>query len=255
MPKGIAGSNPALSANYIQYKVTVNFPAPVQNLRKNLQEVEKLISIHISLTKNRKGSWTSVNVLNKSALVLVVACWEAYIEDVARLGYENLVNLCNNPNIIPKKVRSLASIELKKDSDESSVWQLAGDGWRKVLTKYKNDTLKKYIGNFNTPKTEKIDELYENLIGLKSLSKSWHWKGMNQSSKKLNGLVTRRGEIVHRVRMAGTNVSKKEVQGAVEFFQCLAAITSNKVRGHIFNLTGKYPWIGVNFILKKEKVG
>jgi hypothetical protein len=55
----------------------------------NLKDVTRLKDIHGRITSKGPGRKRDVEVLHKSALVLLVACWEAFVEDMieAALGW------------------------------------------------------------------------------------------------------------------------------------------------------------------------
>lgn len=220
----------------------------INNLIKNLEEVRTLLKIHVALTGKKRGNRSSVNVLNKSGIILIVACWEVFIEDVAKTAFVYMLNHAGTYDIFTKKVRTFASEDLINTQDKSAIWNLAGDGWKKILSNYSDKIINKYLGNFNTAKTEPIDELYENLIGLKSLSKYWHWKGMSNTSacSRLDNLATLRGDIAHRVK-PDRPVLKVTVDESLDFIQNLAVITSNRVSLYVNYKTKSFPWGGVKY--------
>jgi hypothetical protein len=49
---------------------------------ENCEDVERLLTIHQDLAGNTPGRKYGVEVLNKSAIVLICAYWEAYNEDI-----------------------------------------------------------------------------------------------------------------------------------------------------------------------------
>lgn len=223
-------------------------PAHIQTIIDNANEVIELIRLHVAITGKKSGRRHGVEVLNKSALVLLVACWESFVEDVATLGFEFLLQEAMTPDIFPSSVLTLSAKPLRDDDDHRKIWQLAGDGWKNVLKAHKQTILKEYAGKLNTPRPKQVNELIEKLVGLKGLSNQWKWPGMSasQACKKLHTLVTTRGEIAHRVR-AGTYVRKDYVEQTSEFIQRLAAITSNRVAKHIEGQVGKEPWQQMSF--------
>jgi hypothetical protein len=93
--------------------------------QENMSAVERLLQIHVKLGGERPGRRWGSEELNKSAVVLLVACWEAYLEDLCRCAFES----------------SLAS-------------ESVGDGWKKVLTEHRNKTIKQ----FHNPTAEHIDD-------------------------------------------------------------------------------------------------
>ena len=56
-------------------------PGPLLLMRENMREVNRLLEIHWELTGGQPGRRHGVEVLNKSAIVLITACWESLVED------------------------------------------------------------------------------------------------------------------------------------------------------------------------------
>jgi len=85
----------------------------------------------------------------------------------------------------------------------------------------------------------------EKLIGLRKLTQYWHWEHMSaaQAHSYLDALVTRRGEIAHRVT-AGTPVHKRDVVKASRFVSRISVITSNHASLFLSHTFGKQPWGG-----------
>jgi hypothetical protein len=220
-----------------------NYPVHIQNLFDNFDEVRRLLAIHEKVSGDSRGYKSKVEVLNKSAIVLMVACWEAYIEDLASSAFDFMLENAKNYKVFPDNVLTIASKELRLDKDERMVWELAEKGWQKVLKEHKKQIIKKYINNFNTPRSEIIDKLFKELIGLSNLSSNWHWfgKSSDRSRKDLSDLVTLRGSISHRVS-ATKKVYKKEVWNKLEFINKLALKSHNRVCAHIHSRTKKPPW-------------
>jgi hypothetical protein len=224
------------------------WPDHVSNLISNTSEVQKLIRIHQAITGGQRGRPPDLEALHKSGVVLLVACWEAYIEDLAANAFCVLLDNAASPDVFPTRVLTLASRSLRGDDDERKVWELAGDGWRSVLEAHRDNLFERYIGRLNTPRPAQVDTLFESLIGLRSLSKHWKWKGMTNKKAvaKLDELITLRGEIAHRVT-ASQPVQRRYVEGAVEFINRLAAISSNTVVQYIIELSGVTPWTVVMY--------
>jgi hypothetical protein len=142
-------------------------------LRANLKEIGLLFGLHRAIGGSGTGRRRNVEILNKSALVLLVGCWEAFIEDLATSAFGHLLSAAESPNQIPAKVLAQAG-RMVQGSDERAIWRLAGDGWRHVLAGHRDETLARYVGRLHTPRTHTVNELFESLIGLRSLSS--HWK-------------------------------------------------------------------------------
>lgn len=212
--------------------------------RKNIAEVDRLLSIHTQVSGNRPGRKRDVQVLNKSALILLLACWEAYVEDMAKNSFEFMLDSATGPTVFEDYVLAIAAKEIKQGSTQD-LWALAGSGWKTALRAHKEKILNKYIvkGSFNTPSSENIDKLFSELIGLKGVSKEWHWPSMSNENAiaKLAELIDRRGEIAHRVESSHA-VYKKDVIAYRTFVSRLAVITHNRMLALVFAKTKKRPW-------------
>lgn len=216
---------------------------PHETLWKNLDEVNRLLEIHTKMSGRGPGYKHNVEVLNKSAIILLVACWESFIEDLAEAAFSILLSRAKKHNIFPVRVLREVAIGLKEDKDTRSIWKLAGNGWKTVLKNHKVALFHKYIGKFNTPRTSQVDSLYESLLGIKSISSCWRWQriSVNRARKKMKDLIELRGSIAHRVK-ASRRIRKEVVHEYIDFINRLAVITSNSVRFLIVEKTGKEPW-------------
>ncbi|HEY4809492.1 MAG TPA: HEPN domain-containing protein [Solirubrobacteraceae bacterium] len=63
---------------------------------ENCGDVERLLDIHRELAGDGPGKKHGFEVLNKSAVVLMCAAWEAYCEDIAAEAIDHLVNHAAN---------------------------------------------------------------------------------------------------------------------------------------------------------------
>jgi hypothetical protein len=184
-----------------------------------------------------------VEVLHKSAIVLLVACWEAFIEDMVEATLEWMIVHAKEYKVFPAVVLD----RIASTHQGTKAWLLAGDGWKQVLLDNLKEVLARTTATLNTPRSEQIDALFEKTLGLKSLSKAWHWKGRSadQSRKSLNDLISLRGSIAHRVSGA-RHVRLKDVSDAEEFVCRLAVKSHNAVCLHtyrLFNRTTPWPLI------------
>ena len=169
----------------------------LDNLKSNRKQVRRLLEIHGIVAGKGVGYKHDVEVLHKSAIVLLVASWEAYVEDLATNAFEALLAAAKDHDIFPPDVLTSASSVLKKADNNREIWKLAGDGWKQVLKDHKLELFSQYIGKLNTPKPKQIDGLFHALIGISNISSRWHWKGMSEqdSADKLEGLIELRGSI------------------------------------------------------------
>jgi hypothetical protein len=232
-------------------------PEALASFIANISEVRRLYGIVRALSGGKRGARAEETeapkrIFNKSALVLLVACWEAFVEDVALAAFESMLRSAKGPSAYPKKVLAIAAKPLRDSPDERKVWELAGEGWRDVLRAHRAQVHKKLVEPFHSPLTCNVDELIEELVGYRLISSTWHWKGMSQARacKHLDLLVRRRGEIAHRVRTSEP-VYQRHVREAIDHVSRLAVITSNRMADFVKSRTGQSPWEQFNY----RKVG
>jgi hypothetical protein len=165
---------------------------------QNMAEVRRLLQIHGLLTGTGPGRRWGTEVLNKSAVVLVVACWEAYLEDIASNAFDVALDGCPKPLHFPKEVTKRVGASLREAKDERTIWTLAGHGWKQALSDYKTKTIEK----FHNPNSKSVDDFFLRVLGIDALSQGWHWTGMSnvKAKAKLDKIVHVRGSIAHRVQ-------------------------------------------------------
>lgn len=213
------------------------------NFLYNINEVTHLMTIHEEVTGKIVGYRNNVEVLNKSSIVLLVACWEAFVEDLAKKSFEILLSKATSPNDIPIKIRTSISQNLKSDKDDRKIWELAGEGWKNVLKNHQRLIIKKHVGNLNTPNPKNIDGLFASLIGLECISRKWTWLKSTPSKARaeIERLVKLRNSIAHRVN-ATNSVLKRDVIRATRFIANLAITTHNSANSFLGKTLGKPPW-------------
>src|SRR2546430_1937945 len=101
-------------------------------LRENLREVRGLTDIHEKLSGTGRGRRFGLEILHKSSIVLLVACWEAYVEDLALGGFDFMLDRVKHPMMLPSTVLNVASRDIRTE-DPVRMWTLAGTGWRSIL--------------------------------------------------------------------------------------------------------------------------
>lgn len=230
------------------------FPPHIVLITENAEEVNRLVQIHRKVTRGKRGRQSGAEVLNKSGIVLLVACWEAFVEEVARQAFKFLLRHAKKPGDFPAKVLALAGKELRNSKDETKIWDLADDGWRDVLRVHERDVIRKHVSPLHVPNTTKVDELFTALLGIKRTSSGWRWQRMSpkQATNTLDRLVALRHEIAHNVKTK-TSVQKTAVIYYSHFIKRLAAATSNYLGEFLHGHAGKEPWIPVTYIGHKQK--
>lgn len=100
---------------------------------ENMKDVDRLLAIHGDITGDTPGRRYGVEVLNKSAVMLITSCWEAFCEDLSRGAVGFLLSKVEQASEFPSDVRWRIARRLQSDKDERRLWGLAGDGWKQEI--------------------------------------------------------------------------------------------------------------------------
>ena len=214
-----------------------------QAFTANAGDINRLLEIHGNLGGSGPGRRYQLEVLNKSAIVLVTAIWEAYCEDLAAEALAHIVEHAKSGGNLSKYVKRRVAAEVKKDPDELAVWRLSDEGWRTVLRKRFGELTEARNRRLNTPKSDNIDELFALAIGIEKVSISWHWPGMDveQARLKLDRFVELRGAIAHRGRGSG-HCYKAEVDDYFNHVKRLVSKTGGEVNRFVKKITARPLW-------------
>jgi hypothetical protein len=202
----------------------------------NVKDIQRLLALHLQAGGSDVGRRHGLEVLNKAAIVLITAYWEAYCEDLAAEALAHIVENAKSSTVLPEKFKKLIANDLKKAAHELAVWEIADDGWKKYVKGRLEDFNEKRNWDFNTPKAEQINVLF-----MYAISASWKWPKkmtVNRATQKLDKYVSLRGDIAHRGRGL-TSVRKFQVKDFFEFIEKLAAKTGDAVGAHVQKITGK----------------
>ncbi len=209
-------------------------------LDKNLEDVENLLALHAAVGGPGPGRRHGLEVLNKSAIVLLTSFWEAYCEDIAAEGLECIVTNATAADALPKEIKKIIAKKLKADANELALWSVSDGKWRQVLRDHMAALKEARDRKLNTPKWRNIDELFESAIGLSNVSSKWLWPKkltVDKAREKLDKFVELRGEIAHRGK-AKTSVSKAQVEDFLSFVKSAAARTGGAVNTHVGKVSG-----------------
>lgn len=209
---------------------------------KNCADIDRLMEIHTDYGGTGAGYRNQLEVLNKSAVVLLCAIWEAYCEDIAAEAVEHIVTHADAADL-SDGIRRIIAVELKADKHELAIWRLAGEEWRIVmrdrLAKLQQDRNRR----LNTPKAAEIQEMFEKAIGIKDITAKWFWSGMSvaKARNKLDKYVELRGDIAHRGK-PNTNCSKDKVTDFLNHIKRLVKKTGGSVNTYVKRMTKKSLW-------------
>lgn len=208
---------------------------------ENFTDIERLLELHTQEGGDAKGRRYRLEVLNKSAIVLITSFWEAYCEDIASEALQHLLDHAPSADALPEHLRKKLAAEIKKAPHELEVWKIAGDGWKKYLSDRMQKLTEERNKKLNTPKSDQIDTLFEETIGLQGISSSWAISKRTNAvaaRKKLDDFVTLRGSIAHRGKH-NESVKKKDVLDYAALVKALAAKSGGAVNRYVKAATKK----------------
>lgn len=210
---------------------------------ENAADIERLLEIHEHLGGDAKGRRYRVEVLNKSAIVLITAFWEAYCEDLAAEALQHLIDNCQTAYELPLDLRKRVARELKNDVNEIAIWTLSDHGWKKYLSSRLQSLANERGRKLNTPKASNIVDLFDTALGLKDISIRWRWKGMSieNAKRKLDEYIELRGAIAHRGKHS-KSCTKAHVKDYFSHVKRIVSKTGGCVNSYVKRVTGKDLW-------------
>lgn len=191
--------------------------ARTQTLEPLLQDVAEVNQAHRNLRTGLPGRQWNLSGLNRSAIVLTVSAWEAYVEDLAIECVDAL------------KPASQAA------NGSGQSWPL--DAWPAI-----NALTRDKIGRFNTPNSKNVVTLFSTALGLSNVTLGWHYRGCIQPKAvaHLDRLLSVRHEIAHGVNPR-PSVAASYATWAPQFIRRVAECTDATVRDHLVNVLGVTP--------------
>jgi len=212
---------------------------------ENLEDIKRLLDLHEKEGGSTRGRRYGLEVLNKSAIVLITSYWEAYCEDIAAEALEHIVKHAKSSEVLPIALKKQIAKELEQNKNELAIWEVSDDKWRLYLKTRLSNLQEIRNRKLNTPKSNDIDKLFEEAVGITKISSSWNWpKNMTvmRACEKLDRFVTLRGSIAHRGK-SSKSIKKADVLDYLEFVKQLAGKTGGKVNSHVRDVTGRSLWL------------
>ncbi len=209
----------------------------------NSEDVKRLWEIHEDVAGKGAGRKRDVEILNRTAIVFITACWEAYVEGVAVEAFHLLVTGAKDSSAIPPKVKAFIGRRLVETNNPQDVWKLADLRWQDEVTSYGEEVKKKWVSNLNTPKSPQVNTLFEEMLGIPNLSSHWRWASMPaaRAANKLDDYIIVRGNIAHRLKH-DAEVYKNWGTDYLNHVQRLVSATDGAVASHLAKFIGTRPW-------------
>jgi hypothetical protein len=161
-----------------------------------LRDVHTLVDIY-SREWQRSGEKTrqELQVFKRSGVILTVTAWETYVEDTLALRFRERLDRSDTPDDVGRAFNAVAQTWLTSGPKPCDVAAWAGEGWKAVIL----DRFEEQLARLNTPNSEEVGKLFKRYLEL-DVREIWKWQGTssNKACKKLDSLIRRRGQLVHR---------------------------------------------------------
>lgn len=232
--------NLASRHSFQQVAFAIMMQSAIESFLENRKDVDRLLEIHQDVGGAARGRKWGVEVLNKAAIVLTCAIWEAFAEDLVAEGIEHLATQLKDPQKLPKAVRQEIAKGIKADRNELSPWTLADTGWQAVLRANAASIVSTTAGKLNTPKSSQLRGMYSKTLGIGDVTAYWARPKLKpvDAASRLDAFITLRGAIAHRGQ-AASSVTKQKAVDFLALVANLVELTDAGVRSHLKGVTGQ----------------
>ena len=194
-------------------------------LQTNLKDIVALLDLSLTLdsVEQKRGIF-------RSAVVLLIASWEQYIEQLAESSVSILTARLRDSSPLPENVKqkiAMFSVTENKRNNErkfsDSVWLFADKGWKDAYIKYcGNLTL-----NLNTASPSNVRDLYMNILGIRNVTSDWHFLELTTEEcvTKSQDLVGLRHDIAHGANARQEELEEANIREQTEFIASIAKCT------------------------------
>jgi hypothetical protein len=164
----------------------------------SIRDAEDLLAHHAA---SGQPPPPSAEVLKRAGLVMALTAWETYVED---------------------RVAESVNFRFGGDASQPAIFMMA--------------KLKEELKRFHNPTSDKTRNLFRDYLGIDVVSE-WRWQHMDpeKACDKLDNLLKKRGDAVHRSRVAQPGptpphlVTKDELERAIRFIKELVAATERAI--------------------------
>lgn len=158
--------------------------------RYNVLDARRLLQAHTILSSETPGK-KGLGHITRSGVVMLCAAWERYHELALIEGADFFARQIHDPHNLPLNVKKHLSSFTRKSNHELKPMDLAGEGWRTLyVSVVRDETI-----SLNTPKSEKLKNLYNHLLGEPDVTTYW-----SIGARPIDDFVTARGDIAHNGR-------------------------------------------------------
>lgn len=204
-------------------------------------QVTRLLEIHALVGGSGRGRRHNLEILNKSAVVLTCAYWEAFVEDLAAETLSHLAEYAESASVLPEELRRSLAKKIVKDKHELAPWSIADDGWRALLRQAAARISHVDDQTLSSPTSQKVNDFFRTETGISGLAASWTWPGVSARGpqRRLDEFVKLRNAIAHRGGPSTASVTKKDATAALRLIERIAGCSLAYVNLSLERLVGK----------------
>jgi len=197
-----------------------------------IKDVGRLINLYnTNFSAAVDGDLREIGVLKRATIVMAVTCWETYIEDMLNEEFQYRLQRAKSPGDVQSAFNAAASQWLQSRSQSAVKYmkEWTGDAWKSVLSEY----FKKDIGNLSSPNSKRVRKLTTRYLDI-DVTSFWHSRGVvrKDACSRLDALIVRRGDLVHRARdvfQSTRRPTKQEALASVNLVSQLAQYTKSNL--------------------------
>ncbi len=201
-------------------------------LKNNLKQVDRLLDAFVEMRTPTRGR-KHLDHFTRAALVFLCSSWEVYIEQISNESGEIIAKKLSTPDALPDTVKKTISKIIKDSKHELSPIEFSSD-WKK----YYCDQINEYTSRLNTPKKDKVMELFNKYLGMSGDRIITEVPTLGQ----INKIVSDRGSIAHNI-YADEYLKKETVDNYYHIIDKLVKEIEILLWNYIPEITdGKRPW-------------
>ena len=232
---------------------------PLSRLEARMIDAERLVEIHEECTGAGSGRRRGYDALNRSAVVLAVAAWEGFVEDVAASNARLIAGRLRSAQDLPENVRDGLLFWMHNEyklatlnrGSKDALWRLTDDRWRTEYMRFAIARLKR----FHTPNHDNVRKLFAELFGIADVSAAWGYRRWPHTvyAAKLNQLLSLRHEIAHG-SIGEEAVRKSRARNSIQLVTALATRTQGAVLNHRRSLDLKKTRFRIRHLPRLENI-
>lgn len=200
----------------------------LSNFQTNLNDIRSLLDLSLTL-----DGVDQRRVIFRSAVVLLIASWEQYIEQLAESSIAVLTDRLRDSTTLPEKVKQSVAINSVSDNRSNlknysdSVWMFASKGWKNAYIEY----CERLTSNLHSASPSNVIELYWKILGIRDLSLAWYSQELTSEEcvEKLNDLVELRHDIAHGANTRIDDLEEENIRDQTEFIATIAKINYQSI--------------------------